>query len=471
MRLSRSSVSPRAFAKAIPSRRTSRDAAGPSKLHRCVAEVVVEQGDLASLPGLGGERDRLAEVVEPRGVPRPARAIARKPRARAGAVEAELLGESRAPVRRTRIASRVSPAGHRRRRPRSARRRVPGRAERFQERERLRGERPLTRVPEHDEHAAQRAHRAGCGGDVASSRKAAIASSSAALASAKRPACRGGLAEAGERRRHVLGVPRGRARAPARGLQRGGGVEAERPLSGQDEEPQRRCLELCGLARFVRQRGRVRGPSRSGRRGRRRDPRRARGPSTRSTGPRRHAVRPWRPSGAGVGDVAGEDVPEGVLGLTLASRSCGRVARAPCARARAGSSVTSPGRVRPSRDRSGPEDLADRPRHRRASTSRSGARVSRRAAISAWTESGNGTSAPSRSSQLEPFPDDQVLVLQQPHELLGVQGVATRPLQDRLLEFGGDNGRLEQSRDQACGLCFRERGQVDRGGVAQSAAK
>ena len=48
--------------------------------------------------------------------------------------------------------------------------------------------------------------------------------------------------------------------------------------------------------------------------------------------------------------------------------------------------------------------------------------------------------------------DEQVLVLQQAHELLGVEGVASGAVQDRLLELGGDHGRLQQRGDQTSGL-------------------
>ena len=56
----------------------------------------------------------------------------------------------------------------------------------------------------------------------------------------------------------------------------------------------------------------------------------------------------------------------------------------------------------------------------------------------------------------------------QPHELLGVEGVPARSIEDRLLELGRDHGRLEQRGDQACGLLVRERDEVDRCGVAQT---
>ncbi len=66
--------------------------------------------------------------------------------------------------------------------------------------------------------------------------------------------------------------------------------------------------------------------------------------------------------------------------------------------------------------------------------------------------------------------DEQVLVLQQAHELLGVEGVATGTVEDRLLQLGGDHGGLEQRRDETRGLLLRERREVDRRRVAQAVA-
>ena len=100
----------------------------------------------------------------------------------------------------------------------------------------------------------------------------------------------------------------------------------------------------------------------------------------------------------------------------------------------------------------------------------SGSSVSRRAAISACTESGNGTSAPSRSRQLEPSCDEQVAVLQQAHELLREERVATGALEDRLLQLGRQHRRLEQAGDELAPSLLRERREVDGGRVRRPAA-
>ena len=63
-----------------------------------------------------------------------------------------------------------------------------------------------------------------------------------------------------------------------------------------------------------------------------------------------------------------------------------------------------------------------------------GLRRSRRAAISAPMESGSGISAPSLS-RLAAAGDQQVTVLQQPHELLGEEGVAAGGLEELGLEL------------------------------------
>ena len=71
---------------------------------------------------------------------------------------------------------------------------------------------------------------------------------------------------------------------------------------------------------------------------------------------------------------------------------------------------------------------------------RSGASVSRRAAISACTDSG----------QLDILdrPGEQVAVGEQTHELLRVQGVAARPLEQRLLCLCGQDRPLEERADE-----------------------
>ena len=58
----------------------------------------MEQGDLAPLPGLGRERDRLAEVLEPSGVPERGAGHAPGSRGRAPGGAAELRGEIERPV-------------------------------------------------------------------------------------------------------------------------------------------------------------------------------------------------------------------------------------------------------------------------------------------------------------------------------------------------------------------------------------
>ena len=91
---------------------------------------------------------------------------------------------------------------------------------------------------------------------------------------------------------------------------------------------------------------------------------------------------------------------------------------------------------------------------------RSGESVSRRAAISACTESGTSD----RLAEL-------AAVGKQAHELLRVQGVAARPLEQRLLRLRRQHRALEQRRDQPRGLLVGQRGEVDRGRVAQPAAQ
>ncbi len=108
---------------------------------------------------------------------------------------------------------------------------------------------PAARIPGAEEHlprapiaraAARRSPRA---------RKDAIASSSASAASAEPSGMEGGLSEAGERR-GPLGVPGRRERERAlEARERGSGVEAERALAGEAEEPQRRRFELASPAR------------------------------------------------------------------------------------------------------------------------------------------------------------------------------------------------------------------------------
>ena len=63
---------------------------------------------------------------------------------------------------------------------------------------------------------------------------------------------------------------------------------------------------------------------------------------------------------------------------------------------------------------------------------------------------------------------EQVTIAQQPHELLGVQWVAPGPFEDRLLQLCWDDCGLQECGDEARCLSLRERGEGDRGRVAQA---
>ena len=129
------------------------------------------------------------------------------------------------------------------------------------------------------------------------------------------------------------------------------------------------------------------------------------------------------PRDLAVGDVADEHVPEAELLLAFHRRL--RAGRTSSLRASSCSACsTRAGRASPIAATARPEHLPD---HRGVLQKRLrvGRSVSSRAAISAWRESGNGTSASaSCTCQLE-----EIAVAQHAHELLRVQGVAARPLE------------------------------------------
>ena len=106
------------------------------------------------------------------------------------------------------------------------------------------------------------------------------------------------------------------------------------------------------------------------------------------------------------------------------------------------------------RDRAGPEDLPDDGgvgEHRlRVGRQRVQAGGDQRLDRVGERDLGPFAQLPARA-----LLDEQVLVLQQAHELLGVEGVAAGSIEDRLLELGGDHGRLEQRRDESRGLLLR----------------
>ena len=235
--------------------------------------------------------------------------------------------------------------------------------------QRLHRERPVPRIPEPGEHAAERRPSRGRrrGGHPALGTTRSPPPGLGRLGVA--PGLQGGLAEAGERL-GAFGVSRrGERERPFEVRKRRRGVQAERPLPGEGQELERRCLELGRLL------GLSGGPRElQGRRvvvgedvgevldafgGLGLDPRR-RGDVTRGSRGSRELP---------VGDVAGQDVPERVLGLALDRGTPGRthelLARELPQR------LGDLGEVAFAHlcDRTGPEDLPDRRRRRRASTS------------------------------------------------------------------------------------------------------
>ena len=267
--------------------------------------------------------------------------------------------------------------------------------------------------------------------------------------------------------RGVRGVLGGaRASARSRFEMRRGGVQAERSFPGQGQEPQRRCLELGGLVGLSGglrelQGGRVVVGEDVGEvldpfGGLGLDPSR-RGDVTR--GPRGSGELP-------VGDVAGQHVPEGVLGLALDRGTTGGTHELLAGELPERLGDLGEVALAHLRDRTGPEDLPD---HRGVGEHR--LRVCRQR-VQACGDQGLDRVG---ERDLGPFPqlparallDQQVLVLQQAHELLGVERVPTGALQDRLLELGGDHGRLQQRGDQTCGLLLGEWREVDRVHVAR----
>ena len=152
---------------------------------------------------------------------------------------------------------------------------------------------------------------------------------------------------------------------------------------------------------------------------------------------RRASCGPEPPRQLFVGDVTGERVDEGELTLTLhrgladaadqlVLKQAGQRVRPAPAR-----STVSHGRERPF-----PEHAADRRRRRRGAPSGHRGRVSRRAAMTAWTESGSG--------RLEAG------VGQEPRRLLGVEGVALAALNDfRRPPSPASAGLIEQTGHQS----------------------
>ena len=177
-------------------------------------------------------------------------------------------------------------------------------------------------------------------------------------------------------------------------------VERERALSGQGQVADRARLELPRLLCVGGERDRARARSGSGRRGRRPGPRPARRPvrSSQAAAARCRAAR----ADAGdlpVADVPDQQVPEAVLGLALPSSSCARGAPAPCGPARAGPSSTSRGSRSPMSASAPAQKTLPITAASWSRLLRSGDSVSRRAAISACTESGTWLDAPRRAGR------------------------------------------------------------------------
>ena len=128
--------------------------------------------------------------------------------------------------------------------------------QRLEERDRLCRERGRTRIAEPEEHLGERGHRRGGGGEVAACpERARSPPRSACPRLGGSPGLLRGLGEAGERL-GPLGMPgRGERERPLEADERDGRVQAERPLAGEDEEPQRRRFQLRRLLRSARRRG------------------------------------------------------------------------------------------------------------------------------------------------------------------------------------------------------------------------
>ena len=96
---------------------------------------------------------------------------------------------------------------------------------------------------------------------------------------------------------------------------------------------------------------------------------------------------------------------------------------------------------------------------------RSAGSVSSRAAISAWNDSGNGTSTPPSAVLVE-----QLAVAQHAHELLRVQRVPAGALEQQLLRLRRQHRLLQQRRHELGGVGVRKRRQADRRVVAEARA-
>ena len=169
-----------------------------------------------------------------------------------------------------------------------------------------------------------------------------------------------------------------------------------------------------------------------------------------------------------IGDVEREHMRKDVLRLALDRGVALATDQAPCATVPEGSSSTSL--------RSRAPMCAIAPAQKTFPTTAASANidfaagpsVSRRAAISAWTESGKRHLGAVPEFPTRTLANQQLSVLQEAHELFRIQWVAACTLKDRLPQLVRDRGGLEERRDQTRRLIRRERIEVDRGRVAEA---
>ena len=158
-----------------------------------------------------------------------------------------------------------------------------------------------------------------------------------------------------------------------------------------------------------------------------------------------------------VADVSDQQVPEAVLGLPLHRAGArgadellagelvqGELDLARLARAHLG-------------ERAGPEDLAHH-----------GGVLEQALALGGERVQAGGDQRLHRVGDLLDRPAQLTAVGEQTHELLRVERVAARPLEQRLLCLRRQDRALEERGEEAGRLLVRERGEVDRGRIAQA---
>ena len=161
------------------------------------------------------------------------------------------------------------------------------------------------------------------------------------------------------------------------------------------------------------------------------------------------AGRPIEPWDLRVADVADEGVPERVLVLACHRGRLGRDGPAPCARDRASACVTSTGPGRPSPPACPPRTPC-RPLPRPGAGS----------CVCGQRIEAGGDDRLDRRGHLRLGPPSIAPVGEQADELLGVQGVAARPLQELLHRRAGSTSAAAAG-DEPAGLGLVERRQVD----------